>query len=363
MKSLSAVFLVVVVLSIICHAQDATKTTDEAGRLIRNGDTAGAIAVLDKAIERRKDLFEAYRMRAPLRFFNGNIQGAVTDLDRALEIKVEPSLYVQRAEFKGFLRDLSGALQDYDSAIANGHRTEKAYNGRAHVKRMSGDFKAAIADYRIAVGLAPDSAGANVGLASTLHQDGDIDAAMAVLQGFLDRYEETRSGKLPTTKGEVVAKSDLRRPESNDGVEQVILTGRSGKQMNKEEETMNAALAYANLAQIQESKSDIDTAMLNVEKSISINKADGFPVGLRGKIKLGKGELADAIVDLSTAIRSMPQIPTHYADRGIAFLLQGNDAQAQTDFDKFLQLFPKGSEALTKRIAEAKEKRLQNSPH
>ena len=85
-------------------------------------------------------------------------------------------------------------------------------------------------------------------------------------------------------------------------------------------------------------------------------------MGLRGKIKLDKGELADAIADFNAAIRMMPQVPGHYADRGIALLLQGKDSLAQSDFDKFLQIFPQGSPALNKRIAEAKEKLLQNPP-
>ena len=83
-------------------AQESSKTIREANGLMTRGDLKGAIAILDKAIEKRKDLFEAYKMRASLQLFSGNLAGAISDLDRAIEIKPEANLYAQRADYKTF---------------------------------------------------------------------------------------------------------------------------------------------------------------------------------------------------------------------------------------------------------------------
>ncbi len=51
--------------------------------------------------------------------------------------------------------------------------------------------------------------------------------------------------------------------------------------------------------------------------------------------------------------------PDRAADKGILLLLQGKDAEAQKEFDKYLQIFPTAKENLNKRIEEAKQKRQQ----
>ena len=340
---------------------------------MNRGDLKGAISVLNKIVEKRKDLFEAYKMRASLYLFSGNIAGAVSDLDSAIEIKPEAELYAQRANYKTFLRDTEGALKDFDYAISHGYKTDAAFIGRATLKRNSGDLDGAIADYRVAVGLNPDAAQAHVGLASTLDQKGETDSAISLLQDFLNRYEQKRNGKLPKSKMETTGQSVVikdKKSEKEDN--QIFLQGQqmttnisantkeeADKQLKKQETILNVSLAYANLAQMLERKGEFDDALLNVNKSISMFKGDFYPIGLRGKILLDKGDLQGAMTDLNAAIAKMPNIATHYTDRGIVFLLLGKDAEAQKDFDKYLQLAPSGADNLNKRIEEANQKKLQ----
>lgn len=356
-------------------AQESSKAMREAGDLMSRGDLKGAIAVLDKTIEKRKDLFEAYRMRASLHLFSGNIAGAITDLDRAIEIKPEAALYAQRAEFKTFLRDSDGAIADFDYAIAHGYKTEKVYIGRATIKRNAGYLDGAITDYRIGIGLNPDSAQAHVGLASTLDQKGETEEAILLLQDFLDRYEQKRDGNLPKSKMESTGQSVVIKDEKSEKEKsQIYLQGQrmntnitadtkeeAEKQLNKQERILNISLAYANLAQMLERKGDFDNALINVNKSISIFDGDFYPIGLRGKILLDKGDLQGALSDLNKAIGGMSNIPNQYADRGIVFLLLEKNAEAQKDFDKFLQLAPKGADTLNKRIEDAKQKMQENA--
>lgn len=61
-----------------------------------------------KAVENKKDLFEAYKVRSTLRSMSGDIDGAVADLSSALEIKPDAELYRQRARFRLFKFMISG---------------------------------------------------------------------------------------------------------------------------------------------------------------------------------------------------------------------------------------------------------------
>jgi len=72
-KFLLAASLVVTLLAGAADAQLYTsETVRKAGEKLRAGDRAGAVAVLDKAIEKRKDLLEAHQMRAGLRMMSGD---------------------------------------------------------------------------------------------------------------------------------------------------------------------------------------------------------------------------------------------------------------------------------------------------
>src|SRR3954470_21010730 len=108
--------LAVALLSIAGHAQFVnSETARKAGERMARGDKAGAIAILDAAIAKGKDLNEAYKMRAEARLSSGDLRGGVADLSSAIELKPnDPHLYKERAQFRLFLRDNDGARMDYD---------------------------------------------------------------------------------------------------------------------------------------------------------------------------------------------------------------------------------------------------------
>lgn len=369
---LSAVLLTIAGL-FSAFAQETPKVLREAGVLMERGDLKGAIAVLDKAVEKQKDSFEIYEMRSALRMFNGDLAGASADLSRAIEIKPGAELYVKRAGIRTFLREAEGALSDYNYAISHGYKTEKAYSGRAMLKRTLNDLDGAIEDYQIAVAMNPDAVQAHVGLASTLDQKGKIDGAIEILQGFVDRYEGKRDGTLPKSKFEPTGQNVLLKDEKSENEDtqkfifgqqmksSVVVESReeAEKLASKQERILNISLVYANLAQMQERKGEYETALANVNKSLSIYKNDFYSIGLRGKILTATGDLNGALNDLNASIKSNPTMLAPYADRGIALLLLGRDEDAQKDFDKYLQMFPKGAENLNKRIEQAKKKRSE----
>ncbi|HSK71231.1 MAG TPA: tetratricopeptide repeat protein, partial [Pyrinomonadaceae bacterium] len=349
MKNIIFSLFLIAVLALGSSAQNPTKSTREAAQLLNRGDVRGAIGVLDKAIEDRKDLFEAYKMRAFLRPMTGDFAGAVDDLSKAIEIKPdEGALYERRAWLRSRLRqDGSLILKDLDLAIAYGRKVEKVYTMRATVKRDSGDLEGAINDYQTAIGLRLDFAQAHVGLALAHLRSRDEDKAVAVLENFLSGYENSLV-KNPKVKGEVVAQSEIMplptvSKDGTTGVSTIVIQSGAPRRMpsspeeaekinDQIEQAKNTAVAYTNLAGIYERRGELKKAMETIEKALAIDATDAFPLGVRGKIKSSQKDYAGAVEDLNVAIAKMPFSPQNYLERGIALLMLGREAEAQKDF-------------------------------
>ena len=364
--------LILTLFAASAEAQSFTsETTRKAGEKLERGDREGALAVLDKAIEKRKDLPEALQMRANLRLMGGDFAGAVGDFTSALELSPnDPKLYERRAQIRIITRDHAGALKDLDAAIANGSKTDRIFAARAVVKRDMGDTDGAIADYQTALALNPNLAVAENGLVSLLERNkGDLDGALVHLQDFLDRYEGKRGGKLPSVKGEPVKGGGvLVRPGGNDSGSQIAMTitgVESPVAVNSPEEAeqqglrleqgMNLAVAYANLGRMYEKKSDFDKAMENYEKGLKIKKGDSYIHRLRAELRIKRGDLQGAIEDLQVVADSRQESPDFHLSRGLLFVLQGKDAEAEKEFATYLQMFPTSKEFVDARIKAAKK--------
>ncbi len=379
-KIILAACLSLIGFSFAAFAQQQTVSSEairQAEARMAQGDFAGAMAILDKAIEKKKDLFEIYRMRSAVRMMSRDINGAIDELTRALEIKPnDAETYAMRGDFLMFVRKNELALKDYDSAITYGLKTEKVYTGRGQIKRDMGDYDAAVADFQAAIALRPLYAAAHLGLAGTFDSQGKPDAAIAQLEGFINQYEEYKNGKLPKVKGEQVGEIiTIERGGGEKKGSQELMPGMHRRvelkgnatpedlqrQTEQTEQRMNVAVAYLNLSSLYRRRKDFDKALAIIEKSLAVDPTNPTAIFLRGSIRLEKGNVNGALEDLNDAIRRMPGNLALYADRGIALLMQGKDDEAQKDFDKFLQMFPTAREALNKRIAQAKEKRAAQS--
>jgi tetratricopeptide (TPR) repeat protein len=56
----------------------------------------------------------------------------------------------------------------------------------------------------------------------------------------------------------------------------------------------------------------------------------------RGTARFAKGDLEGAIADYNKAIAINPRFAAAYKNRGLVRLLQGQDAEAEKDFDEYL---------------------------
>lgn len=350
-----------------------SETTRKAGEKMQQGDRPGAIAVLDKAIEQRKDLLEAYQLRANLRSMSGDLDGAISDYSAALEINPNNAkIYERRAQFRLFKRDSAGALKDYDAAITNGLKTERVYTGRAEIKRDIGDIEGAITDYKTALTVNPSFASAHNGLAFILEKNGDLDGAIAHMEEFLNSYESSRDGKLPKIKGEPPTGTGVlikREGTEKDG-SQIFMTSEnfaapfianSQEELDKHEARLNQlsnlVAAYATLGRMYVKKNAFERASETYEKALKIRKGDFYIHKLRSDLRIKRGDLPGAIEDLTIVANSQMNTPDIHADKGLLLILQGKDAEAEKEFALHLQRFLTAKESLDKRIEEAKKLR------
>ena len=118
---------------------------------LRTGDLNGAIADYDRAIQLNPKFAVAYCNRGVAKVQKGDLDGAIADCDKAIQLN--PKLaeaywaYCNRGVVKERKGDLNGALADYNQAIELNPKYAVVYRNRGNAKFRSGDFDGAIADF------------------------------------------------------------------------------------------------------------------------------------------------------------------------------------------------------------------------
>ena len=111
------------------------------------GDLDGAIADYTKAIELKPDYAVAYSNRGAAKQAKGDLDGAIADFTKAIELKPDyPHAYVNRGIAKRAKGDSDGAIADCTKAIELKPDYAEAYSNRGGAKRAKGDLDGAIAD-------------------------------------------------------------------------------------------------------------------------------------------------------------------------------------------------------------------------
>jgi|GEM_PF-4610426 len=92
-----------------------------------------------------------FNRRSVERFKVNDFQGALDDLNKAIEMNPSGHLYFNRAYVKSTMDDCKGAIKDYTKTIEFEYRVEKAYFERGLCKDRTHDPDGAFADYTNAI--------------------------------------------------------------------------------------------------------------------------------------------------------------------------------------------------------------------
>jgi tetratricopeptide (TPR) repeat protein len=119
-------------------------------------DYTGALQHLDRAIQLKPSFTEAYGVRAYVKLKLGNYQGSLADYDKVITDSPQAAaMWQERAILKqSYLKDLPGALRDYDRAIELAPDDVMNYGFRGLVRRDLGQREGAIADFRKCLAMA-----------------------------------------------------------------------------------------------------------------------------------------------------------------------------------------------------------------
>lgn len=351
--------------------EEKSGVVKKASAKLEKDDIAGALAVLDEAVARKKDLLEVYRKRAFIReYYVKDFQGAVADLTEALEIQPDNTqLYLFRAGLKMKLKDKAGALADFEAAQKLVPANALLVQNKAKVKALMNDLSGAEAEIQAGLKIIPDNFGLHLTMTDIYEEGKQPDKAFAYLQAALDDYVKKNGGTLPSLKGERVKKSIPAQFKTPDSMTKELRVRRYSqmdfnartpqelqKQMEEIENLRTLAEAFIRLATMNVIRRDNEKAFANLQKALEVDRNQEEAYSLRGAIYLSKGEFVKAIEEFDNAI-SIADEPSYYLNRGMAHLETGNEKKARADFDKFLMLYPTGQPLLDERLAEFKKRK------
>jgi cytochrome c-type biogenesis protein CcmH/NrfG len=86
---------------------DPAAMIDEALQIFSSGESARAVALLDRAIRQNPRFWQAYQCRGEFRAQTGDVGGALADLDEAIRLAPdEAHLYALRSQAESLLREI-----------------------------------------------------------------------------------------------------------------------------------------------------------------------------------------------------------------------------------------------------------------
>ena len=139
-------WLVVVVIIILCSFT-----------FIKSSAYSDPMTFYNSVISQNPNCAMAYNNRGNLRNIKGNMQGALDDCSKAIELYPKYyTAYFGRGVIKANMGDNMGAIKDYDEAVAIYPEYKEAYNNRGLVKSKTGNIQGALDDYNKAIAIYPN---------------------------------------------------------------------------------------------------------------------------------------------------------------------------------------------------------------
>ncbi len=288
-----------------------------------------ALADLTKAIQLDPKNVVAYSGRGFAYYALGRIEEAIQDYDRAIGLNPERTLaLVGRGVAYDEKYDHEKALADYNRAIELGNDSARTYLYRAEAYRRIGRPEKAIADAEKAVSLeskARCEACAIKGLVY-FHQ-GELDKAMAELnEAIAGNPRYTQLARLYSPRGMI----HYHRGEFEEAIADL---GKSIEADPKDYQAPhNRALARIALGDYDKAAEDLDRAIQLGGKECHATRAMA--------IHFDRGDLDQAVADLSETIRLLPGYAFAYIGRGLAYSEQNELDRASADLNEAIRLKP-----------------------
>jgi tetratricopeptide (TPR) repeat protein len=320
-----------------------------------NGDLNGAIADFGRAIELDPKLTSAYYHRGIARLEKGEFDAAIGDLNRAIELSPNTSdYYSDRGLAKLRKDDNDGAIADFTRAVELDPKNALAYRNRALAKNIKKDADGALADYNRAIELDPKNANAFNNRGNIKQAKGDLDGAIADFTSAIGLNDKLaiaykNRGDAKQAKGDAAgAKEDLKRAGELDPELMSKESGAASPGPSSPDSglpNLKQAERYYDHGLKKQNEGDLDGAIADYSRAIQLNPNYAEAYNNRGHLKGAKGDHDGAIADFDRAIEVDPKHTISYNNRGVERLAKKDFEGAIADFNHAIELDPKYAKA------------------
>jgi tetratricopeptide (TPR) repeat protein len=292
-----------------------------AGRVSRMRGLAGllVLSLLAAPAPRAEGpLFSAHQARAQDKLRQGDVDGAIADFTRAIELDPSSGLaYCNRGYARQAKGDLPGALADYHRAVALAPTSGIPYTNRGLLRHQLGDLSGGLADCERAVVLEP-------GTALVWYNRGVLRFQLynRHLEDLPSFGRDDRRRRAPLT---ALTRADLLAATAD-------FTRTLALDPHHYEAWVNRGIARTELGQLAEAVADLTQA-------ISL-RPGGAAQALtnRSRARLLLGDLTGALQDSDAAIAQAPDNGIAYQDRSEVRRAMGDFRGAAADLDRASQL-------------------------
>ena len=306
------------------------------------GDLDGAIADNTRAINIDPYYTDAWINRGIARRANDDINGALADFAQAIKINPnDPKAWYNQAYARQAKRDLDGAISDFTRAIEIDSNVARIWSSRGLVRYYKGDTNGALADTTRAIKIDPKFAIAWINRGIIRQAKGDFVRAIA---------DFSQAIKLTPSQAAVWNNRGIARTERHD------LDGAIADFTRALEINPNLAQVWYNRGGALNSKGDIDGAIADTTRALEINPNFAPAWFRRGRTRHAKRDFDGAIADYTRGLAIQPNLGPVWSNRGSARMQKGDLAGAIYDFTRAIEINPSDVISLHNRGLARKDK-------
>lgn len=215
-------------------------------------------------------------------YYLNDYQAAENIYTQALQLSYHPAILEERGKTRAVQNNISGALEDFNSAIQMGYHSPNIYKERARIKSSQKDFQGAIQDYNETIRLDPN-------FARAYGERGQSKFFLGNMTGALEDINKSIELE-PQRYLNYIYRGDLKKAQQN----------------------------------FQGALEDYSEAI-----RLAPNESDGY--FLRGVLKVMLRQYDEAIEDLNIVIQYRKEYYPAYHQRGVAKAEKGNLQESLLD--------------------------------
>lgn len=297
---------------------------------LKRKDYESAVATFTQVLKENPQVYEAYLSRAAARKELKDTDGALSDYEQAIKTNANATeIYLQRGALLAQLGDREGALADYNEVLRLDPKDGRVRLLRAEALKENGDYAGACKDYDQYLKSNPSELNVRRQRAECSVNLDAFDQAISDYEYILKKGG-SRAFDIQYEWGEALKlKGDTRGATEHFNQVVSYYTKNLSRSKKNGIDFLYRGMAYFEL-------SELDKALCDLENGVRLLPDDALAHSKLAHVQLAKGETAEALKNLDTAIKLNPRLQAALLDRGTIKAAQGNYWESKEDLDRAL---------------------------